>query len=117
MSDKFWTGKRILLTGHTGFKGAWMAYGLARMGAKVTGLALTPEGSPNLFQLLSPDIKNITADVRQLDAVKKTVRDSAPEIVIHMAAQALVRRSYRTPVETFATNVMGTAHVLEAARD
>jgi CDP-glucose 4,6-dehydratase len=117
MSDTFWAGKRVLLTGHTGFKGAWMAYCLARMGAKVTGLALAPEGSPNLFQLLSPDVKNITADVRHLDAVKKAVHDSAPEIVIHMAAQALVRRSYRTPVETFATNVMGTAHLLEAVKD
>ncbi len=117
MKDKFWADKRVLLTGHTGFKGAWMAYSLAQMGAKVTGLALAPEGNPNLFQLLSPEIKNITGDVRHPDTVKKIIREASPEIVIHMAAQALVRRSYRTPVETFATNVMGTVHVLEAVKE
>ena len=116
MKDGFWNGKRVLLTGHTGFKGAWTAFCLAQMGAKVTGLALAPEGSPNLFQLLSPDVKNITADIRELDTVKNAVRDCTPEIVIHMAAQALVRRSYRTPVETFSANVMGTVHILEALR-
>ena len=117
MRDSFWADKRVLLTGHTGFKGAWMASCLARLGAKVTGLALAPEGNPNLFQLLSPGVKNITADIRDLEAVKKTVREATPEIVIHMAAQALVRRSYRTPVETFSANVMGTAHLLEAVRE
>src|SRR3954470_10483262 len=107
----FWKGKRVLLTGHTGFKGAWMSYCLTKMGAKVTGLALAPEGDPNLYKLLQPDVKTIIADVRDAALVKKTVRDAAPEIVIHMAAQAIVRRSYKTPVETFATNVMGTTHV------
>src|SRR5665213_1326026 len=107
----FWTDKRVLLTGHTGFKGAWMSFCLARMGAKVTGLALAPEGDPNLFQLLSSDIKSIIADIRQPEAVKKIVRETAPDIVIHMAAQALVRRSYKAPVETFSTNVMGTAYL------
>ena len=93
-----------------------MSYCLARMGAKVTGLALAPEGNPNLFKLLSPDIKSITADIQQSDAIKKIVHESAPEIIIHMAAQALVRRSYKIPTETFSTNVMGTAHLLEAIR-
>ena len=117
MKNNFWHGKRVLLTGHTGFKGTWMAYSLARMGAKVTGLALAPESSPSLFQLLTPDVKNITAEIREPETVKKTVRDAAPEIVIHMAAQALVRRSYKTPVETFSTNVMGTAYLLEALKE
>jgi CDP-glucose 4,6-dehydratase len=114
MSDKFWAGKRVLLTGHTGFKGAWMAFCLTRLSAKVTGVALAPEGAPNLSQLLASGIKSITADIRDADTVKKIVHDAAPDIVIHMAAQALVRRSYREPMETFSTNVMGTAHVLEA---
>jgi CDP-glucose 4,6-dehydratase len=116
VTENFWKDKRVLLTGHTGFKGTWMAYSLARLGAKVTGLALAPETDPSLFQMLSPAVRNVTADIRDPVAVKKTVRDSAPEIVIHMAAQALVRRSYREPVETFATNVMGTAYLLEAVR-
>lgn len=117
MTSSFWNNKRVLLTGHTGFKGTWMTYALASMGAKVTGLALAPESNPNLFRLLNPSVKNVTADIRDAEAVKKTVRDSAPEIVIHMAAQALVRRSYKTPVDTFATNVMGTVYLLEAVRN
>jgi len=117
MRDKFWTDKRVLLTGHTGFKGAWMSFCLARLGAKVTGFALAPEGDPNLFRLLSPDVENITADIRDVWAVKKAVREHAPEIVIHMAAQALVRRSYKIPAETFDTNVMGTVNILEATKE
>ncbi len=117
MRDSFWTHKKVLLTGHTGFKGAWMSLCLSKMGANVTGIALAPEGNPNLFQLLSLDVKNITADIRQPEAVKKAVRETEPDIIIHMAAQALVRRSYRMPVETFSTNVMGTAHLLEAVKE
>jgi CDP-glucose 4,6-dehydratase len=116
VKSNFWNGKRVLLTGHTGFKGTWMAYSLARLGAKVTGLAHAPETDPSLFQLLSPDVVNITADIRDSERVRKTVCETAPEIIIHMAAQALVRRSYREPVETFFTNVMGTVHLLEAIR-
>lgn len=115
----FWRGKRVFLTGHTGFKGAWAGLLLSRLGAEVTGFSLAPEPLPNLFRLLhdgnaaqSNDIGNVLDPKGVADAM----RNAAPEIVFHMAAQSLVRRSYRDPLETFATNVMGTAHVLEAIR-
>lgn len=118
MNPSFWHGKRVLVTGHTGFKGSWLCLWLQKMGARVTGLSLPPEGAPNLFELgrVAQGMDSRFADVRDMAAVQATVRESQPEIVFHLAAQALVRRSYRDPVETFATNVMGTAHVLEAVR-
>lgn len=114
----FWRGRRVLLTGHTGFKGAWMALWLTRMGARVTGLSLAPVTRPNLFDLLALVDKcdSHLGDIRDAGLVRDVVVDCEPEVVIHMAAQALVRASYREPIETFATNVMGTAHVLEAMR-
>jgi CDP-glucose 4,6-dehydratase len=114
----FWRGKRVVLTGHTGFKGAWLARWLARLGAHVTGLALPPATSPNLFELagVARHIDSRTADVRDAAAVAAVVREARPDVVLHLAAQALVRASYRQPLETFATNVMGTAHVLDALR-
>jgi CDP-glucose 4,6-dehydratase len=113
----FWRGKRVLLTGHTGFKGAWLAIWLQRLGAEVTGLALPPE-TPSLGQAVAVErrIGSIFGDIRGLAAVQHAFEAAAPEIVLHLAAQALVRRSYQQPVDTFATNVMGTVHVLEAAR-
>jgi CDP-glucose 4,6-dehydratase len=116
---KFWRGRRVLLTGHTGFKGAWAALWLAEMGADVTGLALAPDTTPNLFDLakLSLRMHSHLGDMRDAHSVRAVVGDAKPEIVIHMAAQALVRRSYREPADTFATNVMGTVNLLEAARD
>lgn len=114
----FWRGKRVFLTGHTGFKGSWLALWLHSMGAQVHGLALRPPTSPALFdearvaELVSSNI----GDVRDLAAVQRAMDASCPEIVIHMAAQALVRASYAAPSETYATNVMGTVHVLESAR-
>ncbi len=118
LSASFWKGRRVLVTGHTGFKGAWLASGLVGMGASVTGIALAPETSPSLFDLLglARDMDSRLRDVRDREAIAGIARAVRPEIVIHMAAQALVRRSYQQPVETFAANVMGTAHVLEAAR-
>ncbi len=114
----FWSGKRVLLTGHTGFKGSWAALWLAAMGAKVTGFALAPETEPALFNLarVESDVMSITGDLRDAAAVSKSVATADPQIVIHMAAQALVRRSIAEPVATFATNVQGTTHLLDALR-
>jgi CDP-glucose 4,6-dehydratase len=114
----FWAKQRVLLTGHTGFKGAWLALWLERLGAGVTGLSLPPATTPNLFSLLQPleRLDSLNGDIRDPPTVAAAVAAARPTVVIHMAAQALVRRSYREPVETFATNVMGTACLLDALR-
>lgn len=114
----FWNGRRVLITGHTGFKGAWLAYWLHRMGAVVTGLALDASTNPNLFsQIRSASwCTSRIEDIRNLTVVTQSIQEARPEIVLHLAAQALVRASYRLPAETFDTNVMGTVHVLEAIR-
>jgi CDP-glucose 4,6-dehydratase len=114
--EEFWRQRRVFLTGHTGFKGAWLSLWLREMGASVTGYALAPHTAPDLFTLLGQADQSIIADVRDLATLSVAMRRAAPHIVIHMAAQALVRESYRDPVATFATNVMGTAHVLEVCR-
>lgn len=114
----FWRGKRVLLTGHTGFKGGWAAIWLARMGAQVTGLALTPDQQPSLFDLAG--VEALTAsnivDLRDLDATRHAVSGTAFDLVLHMAAQPIVRTSIEDPVGAFAANVMGTAHLLQALR-
>ena len=114
----FWSGKRVLVTGHTGFKGSWLVTWLAEMGADIAGLALAPDTAPSLFEAL--DLSSACAhrlgDIRDGALVRRVVGEFRPEIVFHLAAQPLVRRSYRDPLETFATNVMGTAHVLDACR-
>jgi CDP-glucose 4,6-dehydratase len=115
----FWRGKRVFLTGHTGFKGSWLAIALARMGAHVTGFALPPETSPALFTLAR--IKDLLArnhfdDIQDGDALAAAVRAAQPDIALHLAAQSLVRRGYARPTETFGTNFMGTVHLLEALR-
>jgi len=114
----FWHGKRVLLTGHTGFKGAWAARWLATMGARVTGLALPPPAGPAIFAMLGQEhlAASHLVDLRDLPAVEAVVRAVEPEIVLHMAAQPLVRLSYADPVGTFGTNVMGTVHLLDAVR-
>lgn len=114
----FWRGKKVFLTGHTGFKGAWASLLLRRMGAEVYGYALEPTHRSALFVTarIADDIRHRIADIRDLDALRAAMAEAEPDIVIHMAAQALVRPSYEEPVETFATNVMGTVNVLEAAR-
>ena len=118
-TPSFWRGKRVLLTGHTGFKGSWLALWLARMGAEVTGLALAPATEPNLFTLarVAGDMHaSHECDVRDAQAVAAHVQAARPQIVLHLAAQALVRAGYADPLGTHATNVMGTAHVLDALR-
>lgn len=114
----FWKGKRVLLTGHTGFKGSWMSLWLKEMGADLTGFSLNAPTIPSLFvdARVADGMRSIIGDVRDLDAVKEVFAEAQPEIVIHMAAQPLVRESYNFPVETFAINVMGTVHILEAVR-
>lgn len=115
----FWRGKRVFITGHTGFKGSWLSLWLQRLGADVHGLALEPPTTPALFTeaRVAEDMTSTIADIRDYDAVYATMAACQPEIVIHMAAQPLVRLSYNEPVATYATNVMGTVHVLEAARN
>jgi len=116
----FFRGVKALVSGHTGFKGSWLCAALKREGATVAGLALDPErnGQPNLFEAakVADGMQSIIGDIRDFSLVQSTLKSFAPEVVFHLAAQPLVRRSYREPLETFSTNVMGTAHVLEAAR-
>lgn len=114
----FWQGKRVLLTGHTGFKGGWLALWLQQLGAHVVGIALPPNSQPSLFALanVGETTDSRFCDIRDAARLAGLVRDVAPEIVLHLAAQPLVRASYRQPLETFATNVMGTAHLLDALR-
>jgi CDP-glucose 4,6-dehydratase len=116
--SSFYAGKRVFLTGHTGFKGGWLAAWLSHMQAEVVGFALPPDTNPALFDVaeVGRGVTSIIGDIRDRELVARVMQKHSPEIVIHNAAQPLVRRSYRQPVETYATNVMGTVHVLEAAR-
>ncbi len=118
MNVSFWRGKRVFLTGHTGFKGSWLSLWLQSMGAEVQGYALAPDTDPSLFEAadVGAGMASTIGDVRDLAALSACMKAFAPEIVLHMAAQPLVRRSYAEPVETYAVNVMGTVHVLESAR-
>ena len=115
----FWKDKHVFLTGHTGFKGGWLSLWLSSMGAKVTGYALAPNTSPSFFDVVGVQSfleQNHIADIRDLTNLKMAMDQAAPDVIIHMAAQPLVRYSYDNPVETFEINVMGTVNVLEAAR-
>ncbi len=114
----FWRGRRVLVTGHTGFKGGWLALWLDRLGAEVAGYALAPGTRPSLFALSGLDRLpgHRVGDVRDGAALRRAVEDVRPEIVFHMAAQPLVRPSYADPVGTYETNVMGTVNLLDAAR-
>ena len=116
--SSFYAGRRVLVTGHTGFKGSWLCLWLSRMGADVTGFALAPDTEPSLFAAakVAQKTHSIIGDIRERETLAGAVRAARPEIVLHLAAQSLVRRSYREPVETYATNVMGTVHLLEACR-
>lgn len=115
--DGFWVGRRVLITGHTGFKGAWLAHWLAALGAEVYGLALPPLPGPGLYNLSLPILADEwLIDIRDRDSVGAAMQAARPELVMHLAAQALVRPSYQDPADTFSTNVTGTAHVLDAIR-
>jgi CDP-glucose 4,6-dehydratase len=119
MVADFWSGKRVLITGHTGFKGSWLSLWLQMVGARVAGIALPPPTTPSLFDTagVASGIQSTIGDIRSLDSVQAAMADFQPEIVLHLAAQSVVRASYKDPVETYATNVMGTVHVLEAVRN
>jgi len=118
MNVSFWQGKRVLLTGHTGFKGSWLSLWLQSMGAQVAGYALAPPTNPSLFEVaeVGNGMTSIIGDIRDLERLRKVFVEHRPEIVIHMAAQPLVRYTYVEPVETYSTNVMGTVNLLEAVR-
>lgn len=120
VNQTFWNGKRVFVTGHTGFKGSWLCLWLSSMGAEITGYSLEPSTSPSLFDLC--DIKdllknNVISDIRDRKQLNAAMQQAQPEIVIHMAAQPLVRESYKNPVETYEVNVMGTINLLEAVRN
>jgi CDP-glucose 4,6-dehydratase len=114
----FWNRRRVLVTGHTGFKGAWLWQLLQTLGAEPTGIGLSPDSDPNLAALtcLTQHPRSHFLDIRSREALSRAVREAEPEIVFHLAAQSLVRRSYEQPVDTYSTNVMGTIHLLEALR-
>ncbi|MES2998398.1 MAG: CDP-glucose 4,6-dehydratase [Pseudomonadota bacterium] len=115
---KFWQGKTVLLTGHTGFKGSWLSLWLQSLGTNLIGFSLMPPTQPNLFEImqLSKGMTSILGDIRDFEWLKKILKKYQPEIVIHMAAQSLVRYSYEAPLETYGTNVMGSVNLLEAVR-
>lgn len=118
VNRSFWQGRRVFITGHTGFKGSWLCLWLQSLGAAVTGYSLAPAATPNLFAVanVSQGMHSVTGDIRDAAALHVAMEAADPEVVFHMAAQALVRESYRQPVETFSVNVVGTAQVLDAVR-
>jgi CDP-glucose 4,6-dehydratase len=118
LNRAFWKGRRVFLTGHTGFKGSWLSLWLNSLGADLTGYALDPPTQPNLFELanLATCIRSLKGDVRDFQKLKEALSESGADVVIHMAAQSVVRRSYDDPVETYSSNVMGTVHLFEAVR-
>jgi CDP-glucose 4,6-dehydratase len=118
MNADFWRGKRVFLTGHTGFKGSWMSLWLQTAGAEVMGYSLLPPTSPSLFDVanVSAGMASVEGDVRDLEKLQAAIAQHQPDVIFHMAAQPLVRYSYKHPVETYSTNVMGTVHLLEAVR-
>ena len=119
IDSTFWCNKKVLVTGHTGFKGSWLALWLQQLGAEVFGFALAPNSQSSLFVRadVAQDMNSIEGDIRNLQQLKKAVEKIKPDVVFHLAAQALVRYSYQNPLETYETNVMGTLHVLEAIRE
>ena len=118
LSAEFWRGKRVLVTGHTGFKGSWLTLWLQSLGAQVSGFSLDPSTEPSLFELarVHEGINDQRGDLRDLGALLEIIAETEPEIVLHLAAQPLVREGYRDPLGTYSSNVMGTLNLLEAIR-
>jgi CDP-glucose 4,6-dehydratase len=118
LNHSFWKGRKVFLTGHTGFKGSWLSLWLESLGANVTGYALAPPTQPSLFEQakIANAIRSIQGDVRDFSRLQGAIAECRPEVIIHMAAQSVVRRGYQDPIETYSSNVMGTVHVLEAVR-
>ena len=118
LNRSFWKGRRVFLTGHTGFKGSWLSLWLDALGASVTGYALDPPTQPSLFEQASvaSSVRSIVADIRDFPRLKSAVEECRPDVIIHMAAQSVVRRGFEDPVETYSANVMGTVHLFEAVR-
>ena len=118
VNQSFWAGKRVFVTGHTGFKGSWLSLWLQQLGVELTGYALPPPTNPSLFEIadVGRGMRSVIGDIRDAGALMSAMQQAKPEIVIHLAAQPLVRRSYVDPVETYSTNVMGTVYLLEAIR-
>ena len=118
MDLSFYKGKNVLVTGHTGFKGSWLCFILEKLGANVTGYSLESPTDPSLFKVcgIEKKITSVIGDIRDLELLKKTFEKSQPEIVLHLAAQPIVRTSYQNPVYTYDTNVMGTVNILECVR-
>lgn len=118
LNRSFWKGRRVFLTGHTGFKGSWLSLWLRSLGANVTGYALDAPTQPNLFEQarVAGSIRSIHGDIRDFSRLKSALGECGPEVVIHMAAQSVVRRGYENPIENYSTNVMGAVHLLEAVR-
>lgn len=118
VNRSFWQGRRVFLTGHTGFKGSWLSLWLQMLGAEVTGYALDPPTEPNLFEQarVADSLRSIRGDIRDFSHLKSAIAECRPEVLFHLAAQSVVRASYENPIETYSSNVMGTVHVLEAVR-
>ncbi len=116
-AKEFWRGRRVLVTGHTGFKGAWLCLWLRGLGAQVSGYALAPAGTPNLWDLVGGDARSVLGDIRDAAQLRAALREADPQIIFHLAAQALVKESYRDPLGTYATNVLGTGTLLQACRE
>ena len=118
VTKNFWVGKKVVITGHTGFKGSWLSIWLKSLGATVIGISIDPPSRPSLYEKanISDEIISISQDIRDLNAVKKVFQKYSPEIVFHLAAQALVRESYSNPRETISTNAIGSVNVLDALR-
>jgi CDP-glucose 4,6-dehydratase len=120
VNKSFWSGKRVFITGHTGFKGGWLALWLSKIGAEVHGYALAPSTDPNFFSMTGLEeclASSTIADIRDTSTLNAALHSAAPEIVLHLAAQPLVRYSYVKPVETYAVNVMGSVNLFEAVRN
>jgi len=118
MNSTFWKGKHVLVTGHTGFKGSWLSLWLQKLGTNLVGFSNSIPTNPSLFELANVDDKmtSVMKDIRDYDAISSTLNEFQPEIVIHMAAQSLVRKSYENPLDTYSTNIMGTVNLLESLR-